>query len=89
MFGFVKACNAGGGEYYIPNPVNGCFEINADSDDAEKTADLINNRGKYRLILKNDQLAIFNMCNTGKALCVHIPSVCGDMVANVWFWRLK
>ena len=78
---------AGGGQYYLPSPEGGCFAIDNNGQAGE--ADFINHRKEYSLINKNDQLVVFNACNERRALCIKIPVMCGNVVYEAWFWRIK
>ena len=81
---------AGGQEYYLPSPKENCGVIPADSSDKpQDDADFINHRGKYLMMVKQDELMTLNACNTGKARCYRVKAACGDHVHTFIFWRQK
>lgn len=86
FFGLATAAFAGGQEYYIPSPEGNCGVLSVDGQD---DADFINNRGKYLMMVKSDELKILNMCNTKQAICHRIKASCGDHVHTFVFWRPK
>ena len=81
---------AGGGEYFIPTTEGNCGVIPATTDEKpQDDADFINHRGKYLMMVKQDELRILNMCNTKQAICYRITAACGDHVHTFIFWRAK
>ena len=81
---------AGGGEYYIPTPEGNCGVIPAGPNDKpQDDADFINHRGKYLMMVKQDELMTLNACNTGQAKCYRVKAACGNHVHTFIFWRVK
>jgi hypothetical protein len=81
---------AGGGEYFIPTQEGNCGAVPATKDDkTQDDADFINHRGKYLMMIKQDELMTLNACNTGVFKCYRIKAACGDHVHTFIFWRVK
>lgn len=78
---------SGGRQYFLPDPKGGVYEVSNDTGSADDNKDWINHKREYAMIPKNDQLNIFNQCNTGLARCYGAPAAYGDILVTVWFWR--